>query len=685
MDIGADVNVGAGRVGEGVEGGRGGSRERAEEQAGGWDDQTPICLAVHSQMKAMVELLLDLGASNVHAALKLSRELKLDDITGILLKNIALDRNGDTVNLSGIELRSVKPQWILPCLGVSESLRLNRLLQQSSDRIKDLLMRRKSIGCIEDKTLERLRADMEGVNREGGGAQSADDGRTDDETDSGVPKNNSWRRHRHRRSCSGNVVFTPSKEDFFHNITQESSFIPPQVESSNRKKSKSPPPSPEHNAASPSSPVHSIPQRNQCRSLVSSTPKRPTGQGISPPFRPTLPPIHGTPVSSLQRPQIPPKWSCGEGMESSEEVVESSTSPLRPSSCSKVDGERRERGGGGEDSRRTLVHSFDSRTVDTQHPRMPQRRHHNKLTSLMIQKGTASSTQRTHSFDEPASPKKPASVSPAVLLRRVSMWGKNHPRQRKRSSTCSTPISHPESPPARIYIDVTTHSRSEDSRDSTPVPLESMSRSSSSSYGQKSSDEGIWTGPSTTAPPNTSATSLLLSPSSDSTDGEGGLLSLISSTTFSSQLHTRRKPSSFNTAYVHVPSKQSDGSGASKRYNLTFQNHLLEEREKITSARLVRTLDLSSNLLDELELMVGVGGTREESGGGELVLKRLKGLHRLDLKQNHLRRLPRVLMRELKKLTILNLSCNSFDQMPAECVLSPALTSLDLSSNKVSR
>ena len=674
VDIGADVNVGAERVGERREGRREGSRERGEEQAGIWEDQTPICVAVISRLKPMVELLLDLGVSNVNAALKLSRELELDEITGILLKNIALDRNGDTVNLSGMELCLVKPQWILPCLGVSEALRHNHLRRQSFDRIKDLLMRRKSIGCIEDKTLERLRADMEGVNRESG-ALLADGVRVGEETDSGIPKNHS---RGHRRARSGNIIFTPPKKDCFHNIVQESSFSSLHVEGSNKKKSQSPSPiasRSKHDSASPSPPIINTPPGDQSLQVTSDTPKRPPRQGSSSVYQPTLPPIHGTPVSTLQRLKNPPKWSVA-GIESSEEMIELSTSPPRPNSCSMVDGERRGGISRGEDSQGTLVTSFDARTAKVQHPRTPQRRHHSKLNSLMIKRGVPPSTHGTHSFIDSGvslKRKKPTSVSPAVLLRRVSMWGKKRRQRKRSSSTCSTPISRPESPPPRIYIDVTTRSRSEDSRDSTPVPAESVSRSSS--HSRRSSDEGIWTEPSTTATTHVPPNSLILSPTSDSTDGEGGMFS---PNTITSQLHTRRKPSSSYSKSGAV----TDTSATSRKNNLKFRNHLLsEKRERVTSARLVRVLDLSSNLLNGLELMVGVGTTQED--GGEIVLKRLKGLHRLDLKQNRLCRLPRVLMRELKKLTILNLSCNAFGQMPSECVLSPALTSLDLSSNRV--
>ena len=64
-DIGADVNLGGG--------GFVGKMGRAQLR-GGRGDHTPICLAVLSGKKSMVELLLSLGATNVHPALQLARE-----------------------------------------------------------------------------------------------------------------------------------------------------------------------------------------------------------------------------------------------------------------------------------------------------------------------------------------------------------------------------------------------------------------------------------------------------------------------------------------------------------------------------------------------------------------------------------------------------------------------------------
>ena len=125
IEIGADVN--AGEVGD-----------------------TPLCIAVKSNNKKMVEALLQHNIANVNIreALKFSWELKFDAITGLLLEHIAVDRSRDSVNLSGLELTTLKPPWILPSLGLKtlpeKRLRKHRK-QGSLGHVKDLMRRRKSV------------------------------------------------------------------------------------------------------------------------------------------------------------------------------------------------------------------------------------------------------------------------------------------------------------------------------------------------------------------------------------------------------------------------------------------------------------------------------------------------------------------------------------------------------------
>lgn len=111
--------------------------------------EIPICIAVKSNNKRMVECLLKHGITNVnvHAALKISWELNFDEITGILLKNIAVDRNRDLVNLSGLDLSIIKPLWILPSLGVTDlspARHQRHQRQKSLGHVKDFLVRRKT-------------------------------------------------------------------------------------------------------------------------------------------------------------------------------------------------------------------------------------------------------------------------------------------------------------------------------------------------------------------------------------------------------------------------------------------------------------------------------------------------------------------------------------------------------------
>ena len=103
----------------------------------------------------MVELLLTHGITNINVqrAIKISREKNLDKITGLLLEHLAVDRNRDSVDFSGLDLDTLKPLWILPSLGVKTlpTLPTQSYLaslpqrKQSLDHVKDVLVRRKSV------------------------------------------------------------------------------------------------------------------------------------------------------------------------------------------------------------------------------------------------------------------------------------------------------------------------------------------------------------------------------------------------------------------------------------------------------------------------------------------------------------------------------------------------------------
>lgn len=148
VDIGADVNFGESR-------------------------DTPLCVAVQSRDEKMVECLLEHNVTNVNVreALKLSWELKQDSITGLLLEHISVDRNRDSVNLSGLELATVKPLWILPSLGVKtlpEEKKPHRRhkKQRSLGHVKEFLNnRRKSIATESPFEVESMHASLIAENR----------------------------------------------------------------------------------------------------------------------------------------------------------------------------------------------------------------------------------------------------------------------------------------------------------------------------------------------------------------------------------------------------------------------------------------------------------------------------------------------------------------------------------------
>ena len=66
---------------------------------------SPIYLAVDTRSKEMVQCLLEVGvdsAKQLQAALNLARDHHLDDIIGLLLCAISLDKDRRVLNLSGL-------------------------------------------------------------------------------------------------------------------------------------------------------------------------------------------------------------------------------------------------------------------------------------------------------------------------------------------------------------------------------------------------------------------------------------------------------------------------------------------------------------------------------------------------------------------------------------------------------
>ncbi len=108
----------------------------------------PISLAVQSGKIETVKLLLHYGINheNVKSAIVTALGMSLDDITGLLIEHIAVDRNQDMVTLSGLDLKMIKPLWILPSLG----------FKRSKEATKGKTHRRRtSLGLLKDNILQR--------------------------------------------------------------------------------------------------------------------------------------------------------------------------------------------------------------------------------------------------------------------------------------------------------------------------------------------------------------------------------------------------------------------------------------------------------------------------------------------------------------------------------------------------
>ena len=300
IELGADVNAG----------------EEAE---------LPICLAVLSGKKEMVELLLSKGATNPQKALELAREKKLDEIIGLLLAHIALEKSSEVVNMGGLELDRIKPTWILPSLGIYYSPpkrrvsghRRNRSLGQMKELI---LQRRRSVDV-----LSLPNGSFEGFNKVE--PETGDRSSGTDEPESGVhmrlnrtgmgvrdeltpPSRNS---HKAKMRHHSAIELLPSKVK--SPATAESHCIP--VSHSSPVLARRPLDLSERHLASDRSSPQGGSEKDQPQTkfeYFESTPPPPSpppssrvrktgvmGHPSLSSFEPTLSPIHGTPSHSLAR------------------------------------------------------------------------------------------------------------------------------------------------------------------------------------------------------------------------------------------------------------------------------------------------------------------------------------------------------------------------------------------------
>lgn len=143
-----------------------------------------IFQAVLTHSSDVVKTVIDSRLTNralVKAAFNLALKRRLDEILGLLLKALGLDRNKGSLNIGGLGLCVLKPLWLYPSLGVSNTggrYRAHRRVG-SLDYVLSGLIRRSSTGVSPDKEqLEKGGANTEdgasgeGVASEGGAALS---------------------------------------------------------------------------------------------------------------------------------------------------------------------------------------------------------------------------------------------------------------------------------------------------------------------------------------------------------------------------------------------------------------------------------------------------------------------------------------------------------------------------------
>ena len=547
----------------------------------GTNTNTPICLAVQSQRKDMVEYLLEQGVNNVHDALTIAQNLKLNDIIGLLLQSIALDRNGDVVNLSGLELQTLKPQWILPSLGIKDSY--SRKMKNSI--LGQELQRRKSLSCIGDKeSLEALNRNMElrtsGTDEPDSGVVTSVSNQYLLEDDTPIRKPSS--------SSHGSSTGTSRKG------SAGSLKLVGVETSSSTGISVTPPPIAWETRSGGGVSSEELSERLVALAAKNITPGRITKrkQGVAAvPFEPSLSPIKGTPNQTLKR-QLLFQEQKDSGIEN-------------------------EAGAGIQSPSKKRMDSVESSESSESHSSVtPRRQGQAKKTIITgarkLPFSTAGEYNKQRSADELESPTDVSvgefSISPKLIQRRMSaIWRKNH---RRKSSVISEAASRADSPIPMLYGRTDYY----DSRGSTPVCFSPVTSPRSSV-----ADDDIvptnWTTPEGKVRSSSSESSRITTPSSASRR--------------SSIIDIRRRRSSIDIGCIQRERET---------YEETDFDVIPEEGEPqviMTTPNLVKVLDISANQLRGLEQLVD---------GGNVVFRRMKGLHRLDLKQNNLKQLPEELM-----------------------------------------
>ena len=354
-------------------------------------------------------------------------------------------------------------------------------------------------------------------------------------------------------------------------------------------------------------------------------------------FEPSLSPISGTPTHTLRR-QILHEDSGIENTETIHAVRLLSPTDHDRELFSSPDHDRELLSPPGNDRHRD---SFDStESVEGHSSRhTPKRRHQHRKRMITGARQLPFSTvdyykQRSSSDRSEAPSDVPSavenfSISPRLVFKRLSMWKK---RGRKKVSVASTDsMSRSDSPIPVVYQRGDYYFSNEDSlsRESTPAHSSNLvSPRSSIVAGDEIGPLPTWRSPERTDADDSRTSSggpqrgNLSASLKERTPSSGSMSSSINT-----PLNTSRRSSIDIPTYFRMMRDSRDETD--------FEPIPEEPPTLLTRPNLVKVLDMSSNRLGSLAALVE---------GRDIVVQRLKGLQRLDLKQNCLSRLPPEMM-----------------------------------------
>ena len=676
IDLGADVNAGE-------------------------ESEVPICLAIQSGNKEMVELVLNKGAANIQKALDLAREKRQDEIIGLLLAHIALEKSSEIVNLSGLELDRIKPTWILPSLGMYYSPPKRRFSghrrNRSLGQMKELIMlRRRSVDVLP----MTMFAGTEGAS--GGGAATGkaewDTGGISsgmDEPESGVhsgttnniplvplrggmgirnenitpPSRKARLRHRHHSEMEilpSKVIKQAPQRQGLPNSQSSPILSKHPLTVSSEKQSNSgnttPPNKPESDSENqanekPNILMESITPPQAPPPLIRER-KQGTAHLSLPVFEPTLSPIHGTPSHSLHRrrvsveetdsgvplsPDDPDKQIMQQSY-SAESLNSTATAENNVSlTLNTTPRSRRYRERKGTVTGARVLPFINPNEYLNRHKQQQQQNLETRTESDISTPAQSPPEDRTLRREFP--------MSPTQLFNRLRKHRRKR-RERKPSSIFYTPRS--SSPIAIVYP------RMEFDGSSAGDSSE-FSFSKNSNRESKSADElenSTMDDDAFTTPKSQKSSSKIIT-SAASLSAVSQKLQKLRPT--KRRQATERTPSSSSSSVLTTPSTSATSSRRASVDNV-FLSHLNYRQsrdevdfgayeaipeESVTSEvsimnpKLVRMVDLSSNILTTLVDLA-------ESPGHQFVAQQMAEVCKLDLKQNQLDSLPRILMKVSK-------------------------------------